>query len=42
VVLLLRRADGVVGVDDGNDVQLEKFVYGGEQLEKIKKFEMIT
>jgi len=33
-VLLLRRADGVVGVDDGDDIQLEKLVDGREQLRK--------
>ena len=33
VFLLLRRADGVVGVDDGDDVQLEQLVDGREQLD---------
>ena len=33
-VLLLGRADGVVGVDNGDDVQLQKLVDGREQLKK--------
>ena len=38
VVLLLWRTDGVVGVDDGDDVQLKQLVDSGEKLEKNNFF----